>query len=153
VMRVLLADSLRDVRRYDESVGQYQIALGMIGRPQVQAQVRCNLALAFIRMNRRDDAFREFSAALRLDPWAANAYYGRGLVQYETGRLDAAIEDFGRSAQISPQPYEYYWLGRALEDKGNIKAAVLSYQAALKLSPQMNEARARLEALQNRLPR
>lgn len=153
VMRVLLADALRDVRRYDESVGQYQIALGMIGRPQVQAQVRCNLALAFIRMNRRDDAFREFSAALRLDPWAANAYYGRGLVQYETGRLDAAIEDFGRSAQISPQPYEYYWLGRALEDKGNIKAAVLSYQAALKLSPQMNEARARLEALQNRLPR
>ncbi len=151
VMRVLLADSLRDLGRYGESVDAYQTALGLIVRPQAQAQVRCNLALAFIRMNRRDDAFREYSAAIQVDPGAANAYYGRGLVRYETGNLDAAIDDFGHSAQMSPNPYTYFWLGRALEDKGNIKGAALSYQAALRLSPQMNDARVRLEALQPRL--
>jgi tetratricopeptide (TPR) repeat protein len=66
----------------------------------------------------------------------------------QTTEVDAAIADFTKAAQIAPSPFALYWLGRALESKGNTQQAAKAYAAALQLAPAMGEARTRLEALQ-----
>ena len=62
--------------------------------------------------------------------------------------VDAAIADFAKAAQIAPSPLALYWLGRALESKGDTQQAIKAYTAALQLVPGMAEARARLNFLE-----
>ena len=56
----------------------------------------------------------------------------------------------GPAAQIAPSPTACYWLGRALESKGDYRRASSAYAAALQLAPGMAEARTRLQALQSK---
>jgi len=64
--------------------------------------------------------------------------------------LDPAVLDLTRAAQIAPFAQTYYWLGRALEDKGQREAAANAYAAALQLSPDMPEARQHLDGLRGK---
>jgi tetratricopeptide (TPR) repeat protein len=62
--------------------------------------------------------------------------------------MDRAISDFRKPALLAPSPLALYWLGRALDSKGENQQAVGVYAAALQLAPAMAEARARLTALE-----
>ena len=89
---------------------------------------------------------------IALDPNAQNSYIGRGTAEMQMMNMDAAVADFTKAAQIAPSPLALYWLGRALESKGETQQAAKAYAAALLLAPAMSEARARLDALRA-LPR
>jgi tetratricopeptide (TPR) repeat protein len=64
---------------------------------------------------------------------------------------DAAIADFTKAAQIAPSPLALFRLGQALETKGENRQAANAYAAALRLAPSMAGARARLDALRQRV--
>jgi tetratricopeptide (TPR) repeat protein len=70
---------------------------------------------------------------------------GRGLIERDQGKLDAALQDFSQAAQIAPSPLALYWEGRVLEDTGQLSAAAEAYRSALKLAPNFGDAQARLE--------
>ncbi len=69
---------------------------------------------------------------------------GRGMIEREEGKLDAALQDFTRAAQVAPSPLAFYWQGRVLEDKGQLSAAAEAYRVVLKLAPNFGDAQARL---------
>jgi len=87
------------------------------------------------------------SAAIVLNPDEQNSFIGRGKIELQSWNLDAAVADFSRAAEIAPSPLAYFWLGRAMETKGDYQRAESAYAAALRLAPGMPDARARLEAL------
>jgi cytochrome c-type biogenesis protein CcmH/NrfG len=62
--------------------------------------------------------------------------------------LDAAQVDLSWAVRLDPNnAMTCYWLGRVLEDKGNIALAESAYETALTLSPDLADAKAHLDAL------
>jgi tetratricopeptide (TPR) repeat protein len=77
---------------------------------------------------------------------------GRGLIEYQQGNTKMAGADFARAAQIAPSALACFWLGRTLQDNGELGKAAAAYEAALSLAPAMREAQTRLAAIRRPLP-
>jgi tetratricopeptide (TPR) repeat protein len=74
------------------------------------------------------------------------------MIEFNGRDKNAALVDFSRAARIAPSPLADYWVGRALEDAGQLRDAANAYQAALQLAPGMSEAQQRLDGLRAAMP-
>ena len=147
-----LAVLLQKQNRVDDAEHEYRAALALSSDRAEIVQSHNNLGILYLGESKYSAAMAELSAAIAMDPREQNSYIGRGTVEMQTMNTDAAISDFRKAAQIAPSPLALYWLGRALESKGENQQAVSAYAAALQLAPAMAEARARLTALGARTP-
>ncbi len=134
--------------QFDRALQEYQLALKYASDEQEAAQTHNNLGVLFNQLGRRGEALGEFNAALALNPYEQNSLIGRGLIECEEGKLDAALQDFVRAAKVVPSPLAFYWEGRVLEDRGQLSAAAEAYRSALKLSPNFGDAQVRLDGLE-----
>jgi tetratricopeptide (TPR) repeat protein len=132
----------------DEAAKQYQLAIAASTDRFEVARAHNNLGALHLQTNNPGAAKLEFSAAIELNPGEANSYIGRGMIEQQGWDYDAAAADFARAAQIAPSPLAHFWLGRALEGKGQIAQAEEAYRRALQLAPGMQDAQTRLAALQ-----
>jgi protein O-mannosyl-transferase len=147
-----LAVLLQKHKQLKDAEHEYRAALALSSDQAEIVQSHNNLGVLYLSESKYDAATQEFSEAIAIDPTEQNSYIGRGTAEMQTMNLDAAIADFARAAQIAPSPLALYWLGRALESKGDTQQAAKAYAAALQLAPAMADARTRLEALQPRTP-
>jgi protein O-mannosyl-transferase len=131
-----------------EAAAQYKLAISHAGDADEAAQAHNNLGVIFLVLNNFPVAKSEFDKAISLNPNEVNSYIARGTVEYQLGKMDDAIADFTQASSRSRSPVAYFWLGRALEAKGDFPRAKSAYQSALQLAPAMPEARARLASLQ-----
>jgi tetratricopeptide (TPR) repeat protein len=131
----------------DRAQREYQLALKYASDARESAQTHNNLGVLFSLLGRKDEAVAEYTQAISLNPYEQKSFMGRGRIEQEHGRLDAALQDFIRAAQIAPSPTALYWEGRVLEDKGQLSDAASAYQTALKLAPDFKDAQVRLENL------
>jgi tetratricopeptide (TPR) repeat protein len=148
--RYNLAVLLQRQNELVEAEKQYRAAIALSSDRNEIVQSHNNLGILYLGEQKFPEAQTELSAAIAMDPNEQNSYIGRGTVEMQTANLDAAIADFAHAARIAPSPLALYWLGRALEQKGDVQQAAKAYGAALQLAPAMSEARARLEALRGR---
>jgi Tfp pilus assembly protein PilF len=142
-----LAVLLQKHNQLNDAEHEYRRALSLSSDQAEIVQSHNNLGILYLGQQKYPDAMAELSAAIALDPNEQNSYIGRGTIEMQTMNVDAAIADFSRAAQIAPSPIAFYWLGRALESKGDTQQAIKAYSAALQLAPAMTDARTRLEAL------
>ena len=142
-----LAVLLQKRNRLDDAEQEYRAALALSSDHMEIVQSHNNLGILYLGEGKYSAAMAELSAAIAMDSGEQNSYIGRGTVEMQTMNMDAAISDFRKAAQIAPSALALYWLGRALESKGENQQAVRAYAAALQLAPAMAEARARLTAL------
>jgi protein O-mannosyl-transferase len=142
-----LATLLQSENQLERAKGEYETALSYSSDPAERAQAHNNLGALLISLHRPAEAFLHFNAAIAINPREQNSFLGRGLIEYQQGSLEAAAADFARAAQIAPSAASYFWLGRTLEDKGELRAAASAYDAALRLAPTMSEAQDRVAAI------
>jgi len=147
-----LAVLLQRHNQLNDAEHEYRAALALSSDQAEIVQSHNNLGVLYLSKSKYDAATQEFSEAIAIDSTEQNSYIGRGTAEMQTMNLDAAIADFAKAAQIAPSPLALYWLGRALESKGDTQQAAKAYAAALQLAPTMADARTRLEALQPRTP-
>jgi len=143
-----LGTLLQRLNQFDRAQGEYQLALRYGSDPREEAQTHNNLGALFDQLGHRDEAVAEFTQAIALNPYEQNSQIGRGLIEREEGKLDAALQDFSRAAQIAPSPLAFYWQGRVLEEKGQLPAAAEAYRSALKLAPNFGDTQVRLESVE-----
>ncbi|MGB2644992.1 MAG: tetratricopeptide repeat protein [Candidatus Acidiferrum sp.] len=143
-----LAVYLQRHNRLGDAEREYREALRLSSDPTEIVQSHNNLGILYMGERKYPEALAELNAALALDPSQQNSYVGRGMIEMQTMNLDAAIVDFTKAAQIAPSPLALYWLGQALENKGELQKAEAAYEAALRIEPRMSDARARLQVLQ-----
>jgi len=139
-----LGTLLRRQNELDRALREYQLVLKYGSDEREAAQTHNNLGVLFNQLGRRDDAVAEFTQAIALNPFEQNSLVGRGMIEHEEGKLDAALQDFARAAQVAPSPLAFYWQGRVLEDKGQLSAAAEAYRTALKLAPDFGDTQVRL---------
>lgn len=97
-------------------------------------------------------AMQEFESALNLDPDNVRGRMGRGVGRLMApegfgGDVDGAIEDFEVVLKKDPFPEAYFYLGEAYKRKGQADLAKKSYEEALILKPDYEEAKKALEKL------
>ena len=139
-----LGTLLQRQNELDRALQEYQLALKYGSDEREAAQTHNNLGVLFNQLGRRDEAVAEFTAAIAVNPNEQNSWIGRGMIEREEGKLDAALQDFARAAQVAPSPLAFYWQGRVLEDKGQLSAAAEAYRAALKMAPNFGDTQVRL---------
>ena len=128
----------------DGALHEYQLALQYASDEHEAAQTHNNLGVLFQQLGRRDEAVAEFTQAITLNPHEPNSLIGRGLIEREDDKLDDALQDLARAAQIAPSPLAFYWQGRVLEEKGQLSRAADAYRTVLKLAPNFGDTQVRL---------
>jgi tetratricopeptide (TPR) repeat protein len=142
---------LQRQNRAEQAVSEYRQAIALSSTdPLEAAQAHNNLGILYLMSKNYAAALSELNAAIALNPNEQNSYVGRGTIELESWNYPAAAADFARAAEISPSPVACYWLGQALERKGDYAQAENAYMAALRLAPGLTEARNRLEALRGK---
>jgi tetratricopeptide (TPR) repeat protein len=139
---------LQRQNQLDQALQEYQLALKYASDDREAAKTHNNLGVLFTQFGRRDQAVAEFTKALALNPYEQNSWMGRGAIERDQGKLDAALQDFRQAETIAPSPSAFYWQGRVLEDQGQSAAAAENYRSALHLAPNFADAQTRLENIQ-----
>ncbi|MDE0299358.1 MAG: tetratricopeptide repeat protein [Candidatus Poribacteria bacterium] len=73
--------------------------------PDARAEKHFHNAKSLLDLGLRDQAKRQFEAAIEEFPKHADAHYQLGLLLREDGAIDEALDSFGRVAKIAPQTY------------------------------------------------
>jgi tetratricopeptide (TPR) repeat protein len=135
--------------RPDAAQREYELALKYSSDATEAAQTHSNLGFLLLESDPRA-AVEQFTAALQINPEKQNSLLGRGIAEYHERDLDAAVADLSLAAKLAPMAQAEFWLGRALEDQGQVQDAARAYEAALQLAPGMAEAQQRLEGLRSK---
>ena len=135
----------------EQAAREYRLAIARSSDPIEAGQAHNNLGILYLGLRNYISALPELNAAIALNPKEQNSYLGRGTIELESWNYPAAVADFARAAEISPSPMACFWLGQALERKGDYAQAENAYLAALQLDPGLTEARNRLEALRGKV--
>jgi tetratricopeptide (TPR) repeat protein len=142
-----LATLLQSQNRTPDAIREYRAAIQYASDPEEAARAHNNLGTVLLQSNLDAEALAEYNAALAIDPNEANSLTGRGLIEYRKGDLPRAQQDFTQAAQIAHSSIALFWLGRTLEDRGDKQSAIAAYNQTLQISPDFEQARARLNAL------
>jgi len=123
-------------KRYEDSITDFQKAIDL-RKASEQAQKEAdnnkklaayynNLAQAYSKSNKTDDAITAYNQAAQLDPTGAAMYYfNEGAVLTNAGKADDAIAAFDKTIAADPaKALAYYWkginlIGKATVDKDN----------------------------------
>jgi len=125
-------DPAEKQKRYELAAADFQKAIELRGSSE-QAQkdpdnskkmaaYYNNLAQAYSKLNKIDDAVANYTKAAQLDPTSAGAYYFNiGAVYTNSGKADEAIGAFDKAIAADPtKAAAYYWKGINLIAKETI---------------------------------
>ncbi|MCI0489541.1 MAG: tetratricopeptide repeat protein [Blastocatellia bacterium] len=85
--------------------------------------------------NRPEEAVREVRKALEIDPFSPIINTAAGAVFYRARLYDPAIERLRKTLESNPELINARWfLGLALEQKGDYRKAIAEYERALALA-------------------
>lgn len=107
-----------------------------------------------LRLGRLEESRRALEKARRLSPRDYRVLNALAVAWGELGRLDRAVDLLGQSTRANPdQPLTWMNLGVALEKAGDGDGAEKAYCEALRLQPDLTEARHHLEQLRTHIGR
>lgn len=102
------------------------------------------IALEHHQLGRLAQAEAIYQQILQAEPGNPDALHLLGLIAYQTGHIESAVELIGKAISVQPSASMYCNLGNALKDQGNLEAAVERYREALSLQPEDAETRCNL---------
>jgi tetratricopeptide (TPR) repeat protein len=144
-----LGNVLQHLQHPNEAIYEYRQSAALSSVRELTAAAHNNAGALLLQINHQEEALAEFNIVLQIEPEHLNSLAGRGLVEFQLGKIAEAQADFAHAARIAPSPFLLFWLGRSDEARGDLKTAMLAYQSALMMEPLMADARARLQAIQN----
>lgn len=111
-----------------------------------------NLATLYWKNKKFADAERHLRAAVQIKPWSAMANDSLAALLARQGKLDEAIAQLNQPTRDDPDDDNIYtagryFVGRALEDRGDTAAAINYFTEVLQLDPNHPQAKQRLAAL------
>src|SRR5437868_1325584 len=109
--------------------------------PLTSVEQAFEVAIQFHRTGRLAEAEKLYREILNARPDHAEAMHWLGVIAYQTGRHQQAVDLIRHAiAHRLGAPAHYYGnLGLALKGQGNLDAAIEAYRAALQIDPNLSE--------------
>jgi tetratricopeptide (TPR) repeat protein len=121
---------------YETAIVKFSASLRKTLTKTYRAYALSDLAFSENANGRCDDAIRDYTEALRVDPNLAFAYENRGMLYDESGERDKALKDFSEAIQLDPNLYHAF-LGRGLIDmeRKDLDQAIEDFSEAARIDP------------------
>jgi len=123
--------------RHAEAVELYQRAAELVPS---DAATHTNLCLALHEMGSYDAARRHGERAIAIDPKLPEAHHNLGLVLRELGEPSLAVKHFETALDLRPRAEIAAGLAHAFRDLGRLNEAIVNYDRALRLKPDLGDA-------------
>jgi putative GTP pyrophosphokinase len=122
--------------KFDEAIRFYSRILEMKPTNSIASLIYKHRGMANFAQSYYEDAVKDFSRSLELDPQSYKAAYYRGVVRAVEQQYAAAIDDFTLALKINPyQNFCFYRRGQAYYHLGDYPQALADCEAALVLDP------------------
>ncbi|MFZ0772530.1 MAG: tetratricopeptide repeat protein [Candidatus Sulfotelmatobacter sp.] len=146
--RLNLGADLHEHGRLQEAVEQYQTVLQLTRDPYLVTKALIDLGAAYHQLGAYDKARECYLQALQLDS------HNRIILE-NLGKLgmDTRIQQLATAASAHPSPSAFLQLGQLQQAAGHIPEARASYRQALKLNPNLAEAKGALHGLDGEINR
>lgn len=123
-------------RDYETAISKFRVASARHFQKIYRAYALGDLAFCEQEMGRCEDAIRDYTAALKLDPTLAWAYENRGSLYDESAQLDAASKDFSEAIRLDPNLYHAHFNRGLIEiERKDIDAAIDDFSEAARIDP------------------
>jgi tetratricopeptide (TPR) repeat protein len=118
-----LAESYKNLRKYDDAIQSYTKAIETLAAkqeakpdPQAEASYHMNLALVYAMAGKMDNALAETQKSTTLNPGTGSkAYYNLGATLVNSGKASEAVDAFKKSVEVDPANADaHYQLGICL---------------------------------------
>jgi tetratricopeptide (TPR) repeat protein len=140
---------LQQQGRLQEAIAEYRTTLSLSRDRVMIALTQANLGSAYRDLGNDKDALESYNAAIDMNPYQANAYYGRAVLYRKQGKLADAIRDFSKAVELQPTADGYVRLGQALALAQRREEALAAIDQALTISPESAEAQQAAAALKS----
>ena len=102
-------------------------------------------------MGRAEQAQKPLNRAIQIDPTLSDAWYQRGLLYLDFGRLNEALVDFESAAKCNPRHLDAKLRIAAILHEGEeAEKSILAWREVLNIDPENRLARRRLEESRGR---
>jgi lipoprotein NlpI len=119
----------------------FLLAASASGRTDDEAVTSYKNALDAVAHGDRAAALTNYNLAIALDPNFAEAYEGRGIVEFNQGDTNGALADYDRALQLAPgRRTVYNHRGGAKMGLGDCTGAIADFTMAIKLDPAYADA-------------
>jgi tetratricopeptide (TPR) repeat protein len=109
-------------------------------------EILVNLAVALSKDGKQKDARKIFEKVLEDNPAMVEAKVGMGLILFERGNIDEAIEVFKEASKMGEiEAFTYANLGYAYEKKEVIDKAISNWEKAFELDPTLKDVGEKLK--------
>jgi len=132
-----------NVGRLDDAIAQYQKALA-VGPDD--SDIHSNMAAAYVQKNDLAQALAEYQKAIQINPKLAQAHFGLAVVYLQQGQNDQALEELLKfqtyddgTDQVATE-WAHLYLGEIYRERGEPEKALVEYQKALQINPQLAPA-------------
>jgi tetratricopeptide (TPR) repeat protein len=123
--------------RFQEALDQYDRVISLTSDSSLLAQVYANRGAALRELGNDGEARKSFDESLRRNPNQFNAWIGLGLLAEKQGGYQEAAFDLGRSVELQPTAEGYLQLGHTFEQLNRKSDAMVAYDNALKIDPDL----------------
>ena len=140
VLKLLLAEALRETGQYDEAVSLGQQVLNM--DEGFEEHGYRSIALTLSAKGDVQGAVSNFEKAISLNSTDDFAEWGLGSLYYNQDQYDKALPHLQRAVALSPNDAGYHaWLGGCYDALGQYTEARAELELALKLDPTRSDAK------------
>jgi Tfp pilus assembly protein PilF len=120
-----------------EAIQQYELAIRFGAEPGLVAMTYANLGSAFCGLGDFEKARASFAHALQLNPYQVTALQGMSFVSQREGKSEDAAGYLAHALELQPSGEGYLQLARLLAQTNHRAEAVVAYQQAVKLAPEL----------------
>jgi Flp pilus assembly protein TadD len=93
------------------------------------AEVYFNLAYAYLKLEKNNDAGKAFKQSIKLNPEKPEAAYGLGLAEFRIGRFANAADAFKRAVFLEPKMAKaHFGLSLAYQELGDTRGVLEQYR-------------------------
>ncbi len=150
----LLLDALyaHNNDQLDKAIELYTRIFEFEPKDFIKSVIYKHRGMAFFARSLYDEAIKDFSATIGLDPSSYKAYYYRAVVKSVQQQYIDAIEDFTKSLEINPyQHFSLYRRAQAYFHIGDYPKALADCENALVAEPESTQAQKFRELVLRRL--
>jgi len=130
----------RRQKNYGSALQEDQVVLRLTSDKGLRAYALVNMGSDYRLLKDYARAKESYEAGLRINPEAARAFTGLGVIAQKTGASEEAVRNYSRAVELEPSDVGYLLLAQALQQNGMSAGSRTAIEAAQRISPDFDRA-------------